>query len=158
AAGTTTPLAGAYTIGSGGSYSTFSAATADLLIKGVSAPVTFNVLNGTYSDHIVLTDIPGSSASNTVTFQATSGNPASATLYFFASVAESNYVVKIIGAHNLRFHKLTLQSNNVYGASYSTVFNLNGGWDNLTIDSSIIGGTPNGTTGNQNLIATYTPA
>ncbi|HUN65616.1 MAG TPA: right-handed parallel beta-helix repeat-containing protein [Bacteroidota bacterium] len=157
AGGTTTPLAGTYTIGSSGTYKSFKAAVSDLLLKGISAPVTFNVLTGTYNEHIVLTPIPGSNSSNMVTFEANTGNAANVTLYYLvAASSDSNYVVKLNGAQNLRFHKMILQANNNPGAAYCTVFNLNGGWDNLMIDSAVVGGSANSSGGNNALIITNT--
>jgi len=154
AGGTTTPLAGAYTIGATGTYPTFNAAAAALLLRGVSAPVTFNVQTAaSYNEHIVLTDIPGSSPANTITFQALTNNAANVTLYFFAAAPESNYVVRLNGGRNVRFHKMTLRSNNASAATYSRVFELVGGWSNLTIDSVVLSGAPNaGGSANQALI------
>ena len=63
-------LSGSYTIGSGGSYSTFTAAVADLTSNGVSGPVTFNVISGTYTEQISIGSISGASSTNTITFQS----------------------------------------------------------------------------------------
>ncbi|HCM76582.1 MAG TPA: hypothetical protein DIS90_09385, partial [Cytophagales bacterium] len=41
------PLSGIYTVGSGGSYSSLTAAVADLTTKGVSSPVVFKLKTGT---------------------------------------------------------------------------------------------------------------
>ena len=43
-----TGLSGTYTIGSGGSYSSFNAAFSALSTNGVSGAVTFNVFSGTF--------------------------------------------------------------------------------------------------------------
>jgi len=141
-AGSMTPLSGTYTIGSGGNYTTFKSAVADLLLKGVSGPVTFNVLSGNYQEHIILYNIPGANATNTITFQSSTGNPANATLYFFAAAAESNYVVSMYNADYIRFRKMSLRANNNVGAQYGRVFVLNSGIDNFTLDSCIVYGTP----------------
>ena len=47
-----TPLAGPYTIGAAGDYTTVQSAFDDALIKGVSGPVDFLVLPGTYMEQI----------------------------------------------------------------------------------------------------------
>ena len=62
-------LSGSYTIGSGGTYSTFAAAAADLNSQGVSGAVTFNVISGTYTEQFAIGNISGSSINNTITFQ-----------------------------------------------------------------------------------------
>src|ERR1700722_13948537 len=63
-----TGLSGPYTIGSSGTYSSFSAAASDLATYGVSGPVTFTVAAGTYSEQPVIGKITGASATNTITF------------------------------------------------------------------------------------------
>ena len=73
-------LSGSYTIGSGGSYPTFTAAVAALNAQGVSGPVTFNVITGVYNEQISMRPVTGSSATNTSTFQSQSGNAANVTL------------------------------------------------------------------------------
>ena len=45
-------LSGSYTIGGGGNYTSFGAAVTALTNNGVSGPVTFNVLTGTYNEQI----------------------------------------------------------------------------------------------------------
>jgi hypothetical protein len=73
------PMAGTYTIGPTRSdYTTFTAAIADLTLRGVSAAVTFNVAEGTYNEALVIpaaitpvqyTGIRGASATHTITFR-----------------------------------------------------------------------------------------
>src|SRR5512135_1107775 len=56
------PLSGTYTIGGASpSYASFGAAVSDLISRGVSGAVTFNVRAGTYTEHIDLLPISGSS-------------------------------------------------------------------------------------------------
>ena len=70
------PISGTYTIGSGGYYPTFQAAIDDLA-NGISGPVTFLVLAGTYNVPVVINGpIAGSSATNTITFDGGNGNKA----------------------------------------------------------------------------------
>lgn len=75
-----TPLSGNYTIGTTGTYTTFSDAANALSVCGISGPVIFNVQSGYYSDKLHLSGIPGFrkgvpgvSATNTITFNG-SGN------------------------------------------------------------------------------------
>src|SRR5262245_43573370 len=75
------PLSGTYTIGSGGTYGTVAAAVSDLLSRGVSGPVTFQVKTGTYAQQLAINGvIAGASAVNRVRFVAQSGNAADVVL------------------------------------------------------------------------------
>ena len=81
------PLAGTYTIGAGGTYPTFAAATSDLTMRGVSGPVTFQVGSGTYTEQVALTTPGGASSTNRIVFRSQSGNAADVTLRFATSSA-----------------------------------------------------------------------
>src|SRR5512139_1894721 len=85
-------LSGTYSIGSGGNYSSFTAAVNALTTQGVNGAVTFNVNTGSYSEQIEIPAISGASAVNTITFQAQSGNAANVTLSYTASAPASNYI------------------------------------------------------------------
>src|ERR1017187_8355431 len=63
-------LAGSYTIcATGGcSYSSIDNAVADLVSKGISASVVFNVAPGTYAESVSIGAITGASSKNTITF------------------------------------------------------------------------------------------
>jgi hypothetical protein len=76
AAGDCPALSGQFTIGTGESadFATITDATNALKCGGVSGPVTFLLEDGTYSEKVVLSTIPGTSAFNTVTFESKSGN------------------------------------------------------------------------------------
>ena len=67
---------GSYTIGAGGDYDYGSISTAldSLSIYGISGPITFNIQAGTYNDPVVLGQVYGASATNTVTFQSADAN------------------------------------------------------------------------------------
>lgn len=68
-------LAGSYTIGgTNPSYPDLSSAITDVQIKGITAPVTFNIRPGTYTSSVVIKNIPGTSVSNTLTIQSESGD------------------------------------------------------------------------------------
>lgn len=74
---TPAPLAGPYQVGSGQAYVTLTAAVNDLNLRGVSAPVTFNLADASYSAGetfpIVIKKIDGASATNTVTIKPATG-------------------------------------------------------------------------------------
>ncbi|MFY7883667.1 MAG: BNR-repeat neuraminidase N-terminal domain-containing protein, partial [Dolichospermum sp.] len=44
------PLSGTYTVGSGGTYATLTAAVADMVTKGLGGNTTFSILNGTVTE------------------------------------------------------------------------------------------------------------
>ncbi len=67
------PLTGGYAIGTGGDYTTFTAALTDLARRGVTAPVVIDVAPGTYDERVTIPFIPGASAVDTVCFRAASG-------------------------------------------------------------------------------------
>ncbi|KPK79714.1 MAG: hypothetical protein AMS27_17755 [Bacteroides sp. SM23_62_1] len=92
------PLTGTYTIGSGGNYTTFSAAVSDLTNGcGISGPVTFLVKEGTYNEQIVIPEIPGVSEEDTIVFRSETGDTADVTLSYNAG-ASNIYTVKLDGA------------------------------------------------------------
>ncbi len=98
-----TPLNGTYTIGTGGDYATFQLAIADLA-NGISGPVTFLVLAGTYNTPVVINGpIAGSSAANTITFDGGNGNKTTRIISLLnsnqAAVLISN--CKYVGFRNL---------------------------------------------------------
>ena len=153
----TTPLAGAYTIGSGGNYATFTAAVNDLLLKGVSAAVTFNVISDTYLEHFSLTPVPGASSTNTITFTSQSGIASDVIVYYAAAGASDNYVVLLYGADYVRIQNLTLAANSVPNSTYATVVYFAGGVEGARVEgNTIIGTITNSSSANQTLV--YGPA
>ena len=80
ATGIQTALAGTYSIGATGNYTTFNAAVNALLTYGVCAPVVFEIAPGTYTEQVVLPTIAGVSATNTITFTSQTGDSTSVNL------------------------------------------------------------------------------
>ena len=101
----TNDLSGTYSIGEGADYSTFYAAASALNSYGVSGPVTFNVLNGTYDGDFSLNSITGTSEANTITFQSYSGNAGD--VIVTDSQYNAYYVTRFNGADYVIF-KLSL--------------------------------------------------
>ncbi len=68
-------LSGTYTVGSGGNYSTIAAAASAVSSYGVSGPVVFEIMGGTYTltSSIYLYQATGMNATNTVTFRPQAG-------------------------------------------------------------------------------------
>ena len=142
AAGTTTPMSGTYTIGTGGTYSKVSDAVNDLMLKGVSAPVTFNIKAGTYIENISMRAIPGTSDADTVTFQSESGVASDAVIFYSANNSDANYVWEFNAASHIYFRNLTLQSDNTNGAQYGRIMVLHGASGDLAIRNAILKGSP----------------
>ncbi len=68
-------MTGTYTIGPGGDYETFTAATNDLMTQGVGeGGVTFLVSPGTYPERFTLNTVAGSSETSEIIFQADGGD------------------------------------------------------------------------------------
>ncbi|MCB0305843.1 MAG: hypothetical protein KDI38_18920, partial [Calditrichaeota bacterium] len=133
------PLAGTFTIGSGGDYANFSAAAADLNSLGVSGPVVFEVLSGIYDDQLNLGAISGASATNPITFRAQSGNAADVTLQS-NSIPLGNFVVRFNGADFVRLEDLTLNN----GAATQTVVEILTGSGDNAIRRCVIAGSATG--------------
>ncbi len=133
------PLSGDYTIGSGSDYSTFTTATQDLNLRGISGPVTFNIADGIYNEQIKLFDIPGASVSDTIIFQTQSGNAADVTLQYSATHQDSNYVVRLYNADHFRFRNLTLSADTTSGAPFGRVFSFYNSSDIIIQDNVLIG-------------------
>ncbi|MFO7524441.1 MAG: T9SS type A sorting domain-containing protein [Ignavibacteriaceae bacterium] len=143
-------LSGSYTIGTGGDYSTLNDAVNALTTQGVSAPVTFNILNGNYNEQILIGNIAGVSSSNTVTFQSQSSNPADVQLTYNAIGTSDNYVIRLDSAKFMIFQNLTLIAT---GNSYCRVFHLNAPSSDISIINNIIlGSTSTGSSDNQTVI------
>ncbi|NDA62932.1 MAG: hypothetical protein EBX50_12950, partial [Chitinophagia bacterium] len=118
---TVAALGGTYTIGSGGTYPTFTSAINALQTFGVCAPTTFQVVNGTYAETLILPQINGANSINTITFQSQSGDSSQVLLQ-----GASTYVVYLNGGDYFRFRKMTIQntgSGRVFDFANSAQFN-----------------------------------
>jgi polyisoprenoid-binding protein YceI len=133
---------GTYTIGGAmkglATYPSFTAAVADLNLKGITGPVTFNVQNGTYDEQIDIEQIAGTSPTNTVTFQSESGLASDVTLQYPTSY-NANYVIRLNGADHVRIKNMTLRSLEP-DFSYRRVIDLEGVIENNVIQGNEIRG------------------
>ncbi len=108
------PLNGTYTIGAGGAdFPSFTAAAARLSAAGITGPVLFNVLPGTYNEQAEIGSIPGTSATNTVTFEGT--NPANRIVTFASASTGARHTIMINGARFVTLRNLTIRSTGTYG-------------------------------------------
>jgi len=114
---------GTYIIGSSGSadYSTFTSAINAINTQGICGPVIFNVEAGTYTEQIILNEVFGASAANTITFQSASGNKNDVILMYNTTTSSTNYVVQFDGGDYFKFKNMTIKNTN---ATYGRVIDL----------------------------------
>jgi hypothetical protein len=139
---TLTTLSGTYTIGSGGSYSSFTTAASAINTNGICGPVIFNVKNGSYTDAITINQVTGASAINTITFQSLSNDSTKATLTYPSSNSSSSPLIYLNGADYVTVRKLTLKRTG--SAYYATIFQIDGNAHDNKILSNRIYGTQSG--------------
>ncbi len=100
------PLSGTYIIGSS-QYPTFNTAVDSLIENGVDGPVVFEVLSGTYSEHIVIPYIQGVSPANTITFKAQTPGENNVILEYASSQSDTNYIVRLDSSHHIHLSGFT---------------------------------------------------
>ena len=64
---------GTYTVGAGADFGTIQAAV-NSLKDGIDGPVVINIKRGIYNENVEIPEIPGASATNTITIQSESGD------------------------------------------------------------------------------------
>ncbi len=102
-----TTLCGTYTIGgSNPDFDSFADAASVLNDAGVTCPITFLVRDGLYREQFILRNIPGSSASNTVTFRSESGDSTAAVLQISPGALKYEPMIRMEGAHHVIFEGL----------------------------------------------------
>jgi pectin methylesterase-like acyl-CoA thioesterase len=126
---TNIPLQGTYTIGAGGNYTTISLAVDDLITKGVTGAVTFNILSGSYNEQFIISQITGASSTFPIVFQSQSGNPDDVVINFNGA-STNNYIVSLDGADYITFKNLKFQADN---SQYSRIIVFNGNAQNNNI-------------------------
>lgn len=132
------PLAGTFTIGTGGDYDSFGSAASELNILGINGEVTFMVNTGVYNEQIWLQEIEGSSDLNTITFQSSTGNAEDVILQFEPITSAQNYVVQLSGTDNISFQNMTVQNTGT--SEFGRVFYFNGVCDYVQITGNNING------------------
>ena len=76
------------------------------LLCGITGSIVFNV-DGIFTEQIRIPNIPGTSASRTVTFQSASGSPSNALLRFNPTNAAQNYVLSLDSCKYVTFKTMT---------------------------------------------------
>ncbi|MDX1760897.1 MAG: hypothetical protein R3218_01955, partial [Christiangramia sp.] len=103
-------LSGTYSIGGTGShYSTINEAVNALNTQGVNGPVVFKINSGIYYEQILIGEVAGSSSTNTITFESTSGNAEEVILTYGANNAVDNYIIHFTNASNIILRNLSFE-------------------------------------------------
>jgi PKD repeat protein len=110
-------LSGTYTIGgTSPNYANFTAAAADLNQKGVCGPVVFQVRAVTFTDRLVLNQITGASATNTITFVGDSKTGSN--LGYAGTAVTDAPVVVLNGADYVTIKDMTIECRSTNATGY----------------------------------------
>lgn len=121
---------GSYTIAAlDGDYRSFSEAIDTLNIVGVQGPVVFNVAPGTYTEQVVLNNIPGSSAEHTIGFVGTGDE----VLLTAATSQNNNYVMLLDSTSYVTLSNFRIEARPASGNYANALVMQKGG--HITIDS-----------------------
>ncbi|MFC2111514.1 right-handed parallel beta-helix repeat-containing protein, partial [Bacteroidota bacterium] len=130
------PLSGNYSIGgTSPDFADFASAYATLQLCGISGPVVFNAANGTYPEHLTISQIVGVSANNTISFQSASGDSTDVIIQYAANSTSNNWVIKLDGAEYISFKNLTIKAT---GTSYAYGVHMTNGAEHNSIENCIV--------------------
>lgn len=115
------------------------------LLCGITGSVIFNV-DGIFTEQIRIPNIPGTSASRTVTFQSASGSPANAVLRFNPVAPAPNYVLNLDSCRYVHFKTMTILNQSTT-LGRSVTFGLGASFDSL-VNCTVVGGTTTTNTSN----------
>lgn len=133
-------LSGSYTIGSGGSYTTITAAANALVTNGINGPVMFNIISGSYDESVTIDSVAGAGSVNTITFRSQSGNAGDVTLFTSSSAI---FFIKLNKTDFITFSDLTFNDFNSISTQRSRIF-LQGNCDNVKFTGNVFKGGING--------------
>lgn len=87
-------------------YQSFTALGTDLNCRGVAGPVTVNVVSGTgpYNEQLILNSIPGSSATNTITFNGNNNKIS------FTGTTANRPVIQLNGADFIKIDNFQIEA------------------------------------------------
>jgi hypothetical protein len=140
-----TPMSGAYSIGTGGDFTTFNAAVSQMATGGISGPVTFNVLSGTFNEQVDIPSVAGASSTNTITFDGGAGNASTRILQFTATGTSNAHTLRFTNTKYVTVQNLTIKS---LGTSYGLAVHLNGADTFISVKQCSIIVQANATTSN----------
>ncbi len=102
------PLAGTYTIGNGGNFSSFSDAVNHLNECGLGGHVYFDVMPGTYSDVINLKNIP-SSVNDSIVFRSLNHDSSGVVLQAIAGYPFGDALVMLDNTNYITLYQMTIR-------------------------------------------------
>jgi len=112
-------LCGQYTVGGASpDFVSFTESAWAVNNGGVSCPVVIKVRNGTYIEHIVLRDAPGSSSLNTVTFISENSDSSLVTLHYNAVDPNNDYTLLFDAAHFTEISHIGIKRTNGQAVSF----------------------------------------
>lgn len=149
------PLCGPYTVGGASpDYALYNDAVTDLLAKGISCSVTFDVRPVTFTEQITIGPVEGSSAADTVLFHRS--NPSTAPILEYASTGSTdNWVVRFDSAAHITVDGHTLTA---LGPTRGRVLAFRDGSHDNRISNSTINGLTSGGTLSGQALAIFTTA
>jgi len=105
-AGTCPALSGEFTIGSSNNadFSSIQQASDALMCGGISSPVIFHLENGVYNEKVSFSNIPGTSAINTIVFDSKSGEKSDVVV----SNNTSDATIVLNGTSYVSFENITI--------------------------------------------------
>lgn len=131
----TAALNGTYTIGGlGADFPTFTAAANALSQGGVCGPVTLLVNPGTYTEQVTFGNIPGLSATNTLTINGI--NKTNRILEFSNTNSNDRHTLKFIDAQFITIKNLTIKGYALSNSGFAYALHFSGAFaQNVLIDS-----------------------
>lgn len=125
------PLAGTYIIGGSAMarFADFTEAVDAMVACGLAGPVVFEVENGTYTEQIVLPNIPGNSNVNTITFRGQAMDSSLAILTWPTGLITPTVLMS--GADRVTFEHLTISRT-----GNASVSGLVVDWENSIADAT----------------------
>jgi hypothetical protein len=134
-----TPYSGTYAVGPTRNIKSFSDAVSAIMQCGVVGPTTFVVDTGVYLEQLHIPEIPGASATNTITFQSINADPDDVILVDSSQTTSgNNYTLFLDGADYIIFKDITLKRAGTN--TYATVLELsNQATNNQFIGNKFIG-------------------
>lgn len=123
-----TQMSGSYSLGFIGDYLDFTSAVNDLVSRGVCTDVVFNVMNGVYTEQIVIPEIAGATLTKNITFQSDNADSLAVILtYPSSTISTDNFTLKLEGADYITFKHMTIQRSGAddYGRVVELMDNAN---------------------------------
>lgn len=147
-------LCGTFTIGSSSNadFPTISDAVSLLQSAGISCTVTMNIEPGTYTEQIVLPEIPGTGPNARVIFKSQTGDPDDVIIQYSSSDYQQNYVILFDGADYINIEKVTIAPQN---PTYSRCVEFRNGANHNVLDGNVLQGYGGSSSNYRALIYSY---